>query len=202
MHSHITAWKAEYGKSIWRGPYSIEPVNTFVGREARVLDAGCGSGKMSVPLSRAGYQVVAMDVVKGGLDEMRDSGIERVQGDARMLPFKDGSFGAVVCYDVLQHLLEAERARAMDEAYRVLAPGGYVFLENFGRNDMRYGGTEIEPHTFRRQSGIIYHYFTEGETEGLLARFQSSRVESAVTRKVFRGTEHLRHRVFAAAKKA
>jgi 2-polyprenyl-3-methyl-5-hydroxy-6-metoxy-1,4-benzoquinol methylase len=202
VHSHITAWKAEYGKSIWKGPYSIGPIRELVGPGARVLDAGCGSGKMSVPLARAGYRVTAMDVVKEGLRELDAPGIGPVQGDVRELPFKGSAFEAVVCYDVLQHLLEAERAEAVDEICRVLAPGGLLFLENFGRLDMRYGGTPVEPHTFRRQSGIIYHYFSEDEVRGLLSRFESVTVESAVTYRTFRGVGHRRHRVLATARKA
>jgi hypothetical protein len=66
---------------------------------------------------------------------------------------------------------------------------------------MRYGGTAVEPHTFRRESGIIYHYFSEEEMEGLLSGFGDVRVKSTATRKVFRGREYSRHRVFACGTK-
>ncbi|OPY28263.1 MAG: hypothetical protein A4E28_01657 [Methanocella sp. PtaU1.Bin125] len=202
MHDHLTAWKAEYGKAVWRGPYDVGPVTSSVRTESRLLDAGCGSGKMAVPLARAGYRVVGMDLVRDGLREMRDKAdADPVVGDVRSLPFKDGTFDAVVCYDVLQHLLEPERAGAAAEIRRVLAPGGQVFVEAFGREDMRYGGPEAEPHTFRRESGIVYHYFSEGEMESLLSGFEGVRVKSTVTRKVFRGREYIRHRIFACGTK-
>jgi ubiquinone/menaquinone biosynthesis C-methylase UbiE len=143
-----------------------------------------------------------MDVVKEGLRELDAPGIVPVQGDVRELPFKGSAFETVVCYDVLQHLLEAERSGAVDEICRVLAPGGLLFLENFGRTDMRYGGTPVEPHTFRRQSGILYHYFSEDEVRELLSRFEMVKVESNVTYRTFRGVEHRRHRVLATARKA
>lgn len=202
MHDHLTAWKAEYGKAVWRGPYDTGPVASAVRPGARLLDAGCGSGKMAVPLARAGYGVVGMDLVKEGLMEMRGKAdAEPVAGDVRSLPFREGSFDAVVCYDVLQHLLEPERRAAVDELRRVLVPGGYVFIEAFGRGDMRYGGTAVEPHTFRRESGIIYHYFSEEEMACLLSGFAGVRVKSTATRKVFRGKEYSRQRVFACGKK-
>jgi len=202
VDEHLTAWKAEYGKAVWRGPYDIGPVKSTVSTGARVLDAGCGSGKMAVPLARAGYRVVGMDLVRAGLPEMRGKAdVELVVGDARSLPFRNCAFGAVVCYDVLQHLLEPERTEAVNEIRRVLGPGGHVFIEAFGREDMRYGGPEAEPHTFRRESGIIYHYFSEGEMESLLSGFEGVRVKSTVTRKVFRGKEYSRHRVFACGTK-
>ncbi|CAJ35597.2 class I SAM-dependent methyltransferase [Methanocella arvoryzae] len=196
--SHLKAWKKEYSSVTWRGPYDIGPIRAAVPPGALVLDVGCGSGKIMAPLLRAGYNVVGMDVAREGLLMVREG--ERIEGDARHLPFKDSSFDAVVCYDVLQHLLEAERQMAVAEIKRVLAPGGRVFVEVFGREDMRYGGTAVEPHTFRRESGIIYHYFSEAELLELLEGLEP-RVESRLTRRVFRGEEHVRHRLFAAGKR-
>ena len=176
----------------------MAPITSHVRGGARVLDAGCGSGKMTIPLARAGYRIVGMDLVREGLQEMRGRGdFDLVTGDVRGLPFKDDSFDAVVCYDVLQHLLEPERARATEEIKRVLVPGGIAFIEAFGRGDMRYGGTEVEPHTFRRETGIIYHYFSEEEMKELLRDFREVTVKSTVTHKIFRGQEYERHRVFA-----
>lgn len=198
VNAHLKAWKKEYAVARWRGPYDIGPVKEALEPGARVLDLGCGSGKIMGPLLRAGYEVVGLDVAREGL--LLGEG-ERVEGDARYLPFKAEAFEAVVCYDVLQHLLAPEREGAVAEMWRVLAPGGKVFIEVFGRQDMRYGGKEIEPHTFLRESGIIYHYFSEEELLGLLEGL-GPRVESSVTRRVFKGEEHLRHRLFGAGEKA
>jgi len=49
-----------------------------------------------------------------------------VRGDARALPFRDGSFDAVCCFAAL-YLIE-EPMRALEEIVRVLAPGGRVAL--------------------------------------------------------------------------
>ena len=196
--SHLKAWKKEYSSALWKGPYDVGPIKAMVEPGARVLDVGCGSGKIMAPLLRAGYTVVGLDVAVEGLQLIR--GGDRVEGDARHLPFKDLSFAAVVCYDVLQHLLLHERELAMTEMCRVLVPGGRIFIEVFGREDMRYGGNEIEPATFRRESGIIYHYFTEAELQQLLEGMEPQ-IESRFTRRVFRGEEYKRHRLFAVAKK-
>ena len=203
MQPHLNAWKADYGKAIWRGPYDVRPVVSAVAPGARVLDAGCGSGRMAVPLARAGFRATGLDLVRAALLETRGrADVEVVEGDVLRLPFMDGSFDAVVCYDVLQHLLEEERHRAADEVLRVLAPGGKVFIAAFGRGDMRYGGREVEPHTFRRESGIIYHYFSEDELRELLGGFAGVTVESKATRRVFRGNEYARHRLLARGTKA
>jgi ubiquinone/menaquinone biosynthesis C-methylase UbiE len=199
VHDHLNAWKGEYGKAIWRGPYDVAPIVSAVPPGARVLDAGCGSGKMTIPLARAGYRMVGLDLVREGLREMRDrdGSFELVTGDVRNLPFEDGTFAMVVCYDVLQHLLEPERVRAAAEIKRVLAPGGIAFLEAFGLGDMRYGGKEIEPHTFRRETGIIYHYFSEDEMRKLLTGLEEVTVKSTLMHRTFRGLDYERCRIIA-----
>lgn len=196
-NSHLKAWKKEYSSATWKGPYDIGPIKAGVEPGSLVLDVGCGSGKITAPLRRAGFKAVGLDVAREGL--LLGEG-DRVEGDARHLPFRDCVFDAVVCYDVLQHLLAPEREAAMAEMQRVLVPGGRLFLEVFGREDMRYGGSEVEPHTFRRDSGIIYHYFSAEELQGLLAGMEH-RIESRLTRRVFKGEEYSRHRLFAAGRK-
>lgn len=197
---HVKAWKKEYSSAIWKGPCDVSPVKSVVPVGARILDVGCGSGKILSPLARAGYRVAGVDVAREGLLMVRDGGGCLVEGDARCLPFKDCVFDAVVCYDVLQHLYVRERGRAVDEILRVLVLGGRVFVEGFGRRDMRYGGVEVEPHTFVRGSSIIYHYFSEAELVELFKAVDPV-VDSRLTRKVFRGDEYFRHRLFATGTK-
>ena len=51
-----------------------------------------------------------------------------VLGDARSLPFDDGAFEAVIGRRFLHHVPEADRADILQEAHRVLRPGGRVVL--------------------------------------------------------------------------
>jgi SAM-dependent methyltransferase len=48
--------------------------------------------------------------------------------DARALPFADGSFDAVVCVSVIEHVEGDGDAVAMGEIWRVLRPGGVLHL--------------------------------------------------------------------------
>jgi len=198
MVSHLKAWEDEYTRTTWRGPYDIRPMKAYLKPGARILDVGCGNGKILDPLARAGFDVMGIDVSRNAL-----LGLSRsiIQGDARNLPFKNCTFEAAVCYDVLQHLLEGERNEALREMGRVLAPGGMLFLQVFGRLDMRYGGTLVEPDTFRRHSGIIYHYFSEDEVRSLLSGFNIFAVDSAISKKIFRGEAFTRHKITAIAQK-
>jgi len=205
MAAHIKSWEDEYGKSIWKGHYSLGLLDTSV-KKGRLLDAGCGSGKYSVPLRMRGFDVVGMDVSFKALQMLnksskaRELDIDIAAANIFQLPFRDGSFDLIWCYGVLQHLLSKERERAVREFQRILIKGGFLFIEAFGKEDMRYGGIEVEPDTFSRKNGIIYHYFDKREMEELLRDFSCNIIESR-REKRFKGKSYMRHMISAIAKR-
>jgi ubiquinone/menaquinone biosynthesis C-methylase UbiE len=110
-------------------------------RGDRVLDVGCGTGASLLPASRrvgpVGW-VVGIDLAPGMVDESRAAiekaaivNAEATLADAEELPFADGSFDAVLCGFALFFFPHPERA--LDEAYRVLRPGGRIALSTFTR---------------------------------------------------------------------
>lgn len=98
----------------------------------RVLDLGAGSGFSSEMLARLGYDVVALDPDHTALvnnrrrpsfDRDRIAGrVAVTRGIAEHLPFRDGSFDAVLGMNVLHHV--PDLALATRELARVLVPGG------------------------------------------------------------------------------
>ena len=93
--------------------------------EARVTEVGCGTGAVARSLaSRPGVgEVVGVDPSPVFLDRARELARELpslsfVEGDARMLPFDDGTFDVVVFHTTLCHVPGPELALA--EAFRVL----------------------------------------------------------------------------------
>jgi len=205
MTKHIKAWNREYKSSIWKGHYSLCHLGSR--REGRLLDAGCGSGKYSIPLQMRGFEVIGVDVspeaLKMALDgsERRELEIKFLAADICHLPFPDASFDIIWCYGVIQHLMSDERKIAVGEFRRLLRPKGVLFIEVFGEEDMRYGGIEVEPNTFRRKNGIIYHYFNEDELNGLLSGFSCKVVESKKEKR-FNGRVYLRHMISVEAEKS
>lgn len=99
----------------------------------RVLELGCGTGRVSVPLARAGVDLVGIDRSAAMLARIphRAGGARRlrarfVRGDIRALPFPAGAFSMVLApYGILQSLT---RPRDLDATLasvaRILAPGG------------------------------------------------------------------------------
>jgi SAM-dependent methyltransferase len=57
-----------------------------------------------------------------------DSGLDLRVADARALPFEDGSFDAIACVSVIEHVAGEGDAGAMAEMWRVLRPGGVLHL--------------------------------------------------------------------------
>jgi ubiquinone/menaquinone biosynthesis C-methylase UbiE len=101
---------------------------------ATILDVGCGSCAKSVLLATRGFRVVATDfsseaLVRAaktvGAQEHSDR-ITLLQGDLLNLPFADGEFRYALCWGVLMHVPQLERATA--ELARVLAPDGVLVL--------------------------------------------------------------------------
>jgi len=91
-----------------------------------VLDVGGGSGTALPQLTRAGLQVVLMDVSSAMLSAGSCRGVPRVQADLRALPLPDRSVGGVHAAFVLQNI--PEWTRAVAEIARVLLPTGTVLV--------------------------------------------------------------------------
>ncbi len=90
-----------------------------------ILDIGCGTGAMSIRLTKWG-RVVSADFSPLALQYSRRRGLGHLVGaDAMNLPFGADRFDMIVTMDVLEHL--PDDCAAMREFHRVLKPGGRVF---------------------------------------------------------------------------
>lgn len=85
----------------------------------RVLDVGCGQGRLLGLLRDRGVPAVGLDASPTMLNAASGP---RVFGDARMLPFSDSTFSGAAALYMLYHL--EDPVQAVAECHRVLRPGG------------------------------------------------------------------------------
>ncbi len=115
----------------WYGPLrTVEAGARYIPKDARILDAGAGTGLVGKLLTEAGYaEIVAMDLSEGMLVEARKKNVYSEYHQMTMgepLDFPTDSFGAVVTVGVLT--VGHAPARALDELVRVTRPGGHVIF--------------------------------------------------------------------------
>ena len=107
--------------------------------DSHVLDLGCGNGNTSTWLCRsAACRVIGIDLSGVRIDNAIESLASQppdVQGrlkfekaSATNLPFGDGAFSHVWSQATIYHIHDKEKA--LQEAYRVLAPGGYLVFDD------------------------------------------------------------------------
>jgi ubiquinone/menaquinone biosynthesis C-methylase UbiE len=137
-----------------------------------VVEIGCGTGRVTRPLSGRCGQIWALDHSVASLCVARAkvgaSSVRFVQADAGYLPLRPGiAEGALSC-QMLEHLpTVALRERAVAEAARVLKPGGRFVVSAYWHSPLtRLWGDKQGHH-----SGMIYFYrFSRPEFRALLDR--------------------------------
>jgi ubiquinone/menaquinone biosynthesis C-methylase UbiE len=108
----------------------------------KCLDAGCGSGRYSIALARNGAEsVTAIDISKNGITEAqkRAVGIPQIQfqlASTLNLPFQESEFDFVLSAGVIHHTPDFDGA--LLELFRVLKPGGKLFLLVYGTGGLRW----------------------------------------------------------------
>ncbi len=136
-------WDAYHDKRSEWDTYPNEDLTFFIyrtfgkiedRRKIRILDLGCGIGPNTWFLAREGFRVVALDASETALalcrDRMRRERVyveDYVQSDCVKLPFPDAAFHAVIDVVCTYANPLADVIAAVQEARRVLVPGGKLF---------------------------------------------------------------------------
>ena len=106
------------------------------GPDDRLVDLGCGSGRMLLWNFGAGGYLVGVDVSPFFSAEAQ-AALDLVLGDLRRLPLQSGVFTKAWSLDVAEHLTHDGLDDMLAEAARVLADGGQLFLYSHVRQGSR-----------------------------------------------------------------
>jgi 2-polyprenyl-3-methyl-5-hydroxy-6-metoxy-1,4-benzoquinol methylase len=99
-----------------------------------LLEAGCGSGRISIKLALKGTKVTLLDSSVAALRLARKfapsnfSNITFINNSIFHIAAKDGAFDVVWNAGVLEHFWEAEQKTIIEEMLRVCTPGGKVII--------------------------------------------------------------------------
>ena len=105
-----------------------------------VVELACGTGRISVPVAKAGIRVIGVDASAGMLEVARDfaraEGVEALldlrQGDMREPPVEERVPLVLIPFRSLLHMTtEADRLRALGAARNLLAEGGRIVFDVF-----------------------------------------------------------------------
>ena len=127
----------------------IEDVLTGLGLppRARILDAGCGSGRNMIELARHGT-VTGVELSQTSVELARARGYgEVVAGSVLEMPFPEASFDLAVSLDVIEHL--QDDLAALRELRRAVAPGG-ALLVTVPAYQWLWSGHDVINHHHRR----------------------------------------------------
>lgn len=160
---------AHYAGEVAQGPTLAE--QWLLGQlpnEGRLLDLGCGAGRLSWPLAQRGLAVVGVDVSRPLLQAamQRKSGTYAVpffiQVDPLAMPFTDGVFDAVLACKVYCYLPGGRaRRQYLTELWRLLRPGGRLLLSQHVVPARWFGSYRDDTH---RQAAATFRQLEPGDT--------------------------------------
>ena len=123
-----------------RAPWIVGEMAKRYPPSASFLDIGCGAGLVSNLIQQAGYQTTGIDLSENSLRTARlfdaTKKVNYIKANAYSLPFPDESFDAAAALDILEHVEKPELL--IQEASRILKPGGIFFFHTFNRTFLSY----------------------------------------------------------------
>lgn len=175
----------------WMNPYKFPWIMKRIDHEAQLLkgkhllEIGCGMGYDSLEFLKRGVKVTATDLTPNAVEITKQHfKIEGVQAEeirtanALELPFDDDTFDAVWSNGVLHATGNTERA--IQEARRVLKPGGRAIISHFYRKPSwmyllhHVGRENIE---YKEEDPPVNEFYTEKE---ILSMFKGYQIVEAV----------------------
>ncbi|NQT50243.1 class I SAM-dependent methyltransferase [Candidatus Kuenenbacteria bacterium] len=172
-------WKNEYKKKDFY--WGLKPDPALVKllpkiKKGIVLDIGAGEGRNSIYFARKGFKVMAIDIVKAGLEKLENYAKEKrldiviKLADIRKFKFVPNKYSLVLAVATIDFLKGSEVRQIIEKIKKSLVSRGYIYLLVFSTKDPLYkkikklGAVEVEKNTFYlRKSKVFRHFFTQRE---------------------------------------
>lgn len=153
-----------------------------------VLVPGFGYGRNAQLFTDNGMNVTGIEISETAIDIAKKQyrgDVEIIHGSVTNMPFNSVLYDAVFCYGLLYLLNGSQRAKLLDDSYKQLKPGGYLFFSVISKKASNYGkGKEIARDTFENAQGVSVFFYDldavkkEFEAYGIQDTFEISEYTS------------------------
>ena len=184
LHFWDEAWQrvSKPHKELPKLPYIHEVTRKLKKYKVKkVLDLGCGSGWLSIFISKYGFDVTGIDTAKPAVElgetwaKEDNANVNFLVGDLLNLPFKENTFDAMICNSVLEHFRMDQARIIFEKAYKILTAGGFFFgcFDQVGSGKGEYFELEDHTHVYTDQmrKGMMLRNYSDQELRELLAGF-------------------------------
>jgi SAM-dependent methyltransferase len=124
-------WKESFEKRLktTKVPVYLRSVLKRVPPEGRILEAGCGGGGVLNAIKKEGFPIEGIDNADESINLLTEFNLPVKKMDVRKLDYADNEFSCYLSLGVIEHFLDISDARkVIEEAFRVVKPGGILFF--------------------------------------------------------------------------
>ena len=160
----LTAWKKLLGMFIylhpaWRADLDLQGFYLPAEPHGRLLEVGCGGGKMLKRMAELGWQVEGLDSDPIAVEKARGDGLQVHHGTLEAQEYPQSHFDAITMCHLIEHVYHP--LRLLEQCYRILKPGGSLVIvtpniESWGHRMFGRDWRGLEPprhlHIFTMQS--------------------------------------------------
>lgn len=149
-------------------------------RGQRVLEIGCGAGTDLVRFARGGAIVAGVDIAPAAVAlARRNFELQGLEADLRVadgesLPFPDATFDVVYAHGVVQYT--GSDRRLVEEARRVLKPGGEAIFQVYNRHSWLNLLSKVMKVGLEHEDAPVLRKYTVREFRSLVDGFRQVRI--------------------------
>lgn len=146
----------------------------------KVLDLGCGNGRISLMLAKNGFEVFGVDFSKEAIRKARESiksekslTISFDVGDILEYNFGKNEYGAILDIGTIHTIPKKYWSKYILNVQNTLKPGGLMYLREFSINtEEHFGFTPTKEKNWISLSGRYSHFFSMNEILDLFKDFE------------------------------
>jgi ubiquinone/menaquinone biosynthesis C-methylase UbiE len=180
-NSQSKVWDTVASTIDFQAPVDFKAIQKYLKHNSRILDFGCGYGRISKLLIKNGYNNVvgyetSQEMVNRAKKEVPNCEFNYYNG--KTIPETDSTFDAIICSAVFTCIPEInQKKKWIQELYRKLKPNGYIIITEFSCPET------VDAPKFVSSVGVTMKFIRKSEIQKLFQKFKevSCKVVDAVT---------------------